>query len=72
MTETYLIVSESRDKGKEAVAVFLDFLYENCRVHKCEEYIIWSGRATPEFKIKFIFKFLPILSQKCQHPFLWK
>ena len=60
---TYLIVSDSRDKGKDTVVVFVDFLYENC-VHKCEEYIIWSDGPTSEFKNKFMVKFLQILSQK--------
>ena len=70
--QTYLIVSDSREKGKDTVAVFIDFLYENCCAHKCEEYIIWSDGPTYEFKNKFMAKFLQILSQKYQHPFSWK
>ena len=62
--QTYLIVSDSRYKKKDKVSVFIDFLYENCCVHKCEEYIIWSDGPTPEFKNKFMVKFLQILSQK--------
>ena len=68
---TSLIVPDSRDKGKDTVVVFVDFLYENC-VHKCDEYIIWPDGPTSEFKNKFMVKFLQILSQKYQHPFTWK
>ena len=69
---TYLIVSD-RNKGKDTVAVFIYFLYENCCLHKwCEEYVIWYNEPTSEFKKKFMVKFLQILSQKYQHPFSWK
>ena len=33
------IASDSRDKGKDTVTVFIDFLYTNCCACKCEEYI---------------------------------
>ena len=70
--QIYLIVSDSRDKQKDTVTVFIDFLYENCCVHKSEENITWSDRPTSEFKNKFMVKFLQILSQKYEHSFSWK
>ena len=60
-SQIYLIVSDKRDKGKDIVVVFIDFLHENCCVHKCEEYIIWSEGPTSEFKNNFMVIFLQIL-----------
>ena len=60
-SQIYLIVSDKRDKGKDTVVVFIDFLHENCCVHKREEYIIWSEGPTSEFKNNFMVIFLQIL-----------
>ena len=67
-----LMVSDGRDKGKDTVAEFIDFLCESCCAHKSEKYNIWSDRPTSEFKNKFMVKFLQILSQKYQQSFSWK
>ena len=66
------MVSDGRDKGKDTVAEFIDFLCESCCAHKSEKYNIWSDRPTSEFKNKFMVKFLQILSQKYQQSFSWK
>ena len=60
--KTYLIVSDSHDKGKDTVAVFVDFLknhFDDCgAVHD----IIWSDGPSSEFKKKFMVRFVQSLS----------
>ena len=66
------IVSDSRDKGKDTVAVFIDFLYNHFGVTDTTEDILWLDWPTSEFKNKFMVKFLQSLSQKYNQQFLWK
>ena len=61
--KTFLIVSDSRDKGKGTVAVFIDFLYNHFGATDAMEDIIWSDGPTSEFKNKYMVKFLQSLSQ---------
>ena len=70
--KTVLIVSESRDKGKDTVAVFIDFLYNHFGATDAMEDIIWSDGPTSEFKNKYMVKFLQSLSQKYNQQFSWK
>ena len=44
------IVSDSRDKGKDTVTVFIDFLYSHFGATDAMEGIIWSDGPTSEFK----------------------
>ena len=64
MTYIFLIVSDSRDKGKDTVAVFIDFIYNHFGATDAMEDIIWSDGPTSEFKNKCMVKFLQSLSQK--------
>ena len=70
--KTFLIVSDSRDKGKGTVAVFTDFLYNHFGATDAMEDIIWSDGPTSEFKNKYMVKFLQSLSQKYNQQFSWK
>ena len=70
--KTFLIVSESRDKGKDTVAVFIDFLYNHFGATDAMEDITWSDGPTSEFKNKYMVKFLQSLSQKHNQQFSWK
>ena len=62
--KTFLIVSDSRDKGKDTVTVFIDFLYSHFGATDATEGIIWSDGPSSEFKNKYMVKFLQSLSQK--------
>ena len=70
--KTFLILSDSRDKGKDTVAVFIDFLYNHFGATDAMEDIIWSHGPTSEFKNKYMVKFLQSLSQKYNQQFSWK
>ena len=71
--KTFLIVSDSHDKDKDTIGVFVWRIFYNHfddpgAVHD----IIWSDGSSSEFKNKFIMKFLQSLSQKHKRPFSWK
>ena len=68
--KTFLIVSNSRDKGNDTVAVFIDFLYNLFGVTEAMEDIIWSDGPTSEFKNEFMVIFLQSPSQKYNQQFL--
>ena len=70
--KTYLIVSDSHDKGKDTVAVFVDFLYNHFDDPGAAHDIIWSDGLPSEFKNSFIVKFLQSLSQTHKRLFSWK
>ena len=70
--KTFLIVSDSRDKGKDTVTVFIDFLYSHFGATDATEGIIWSDGPSSEFKNKYMVKFLQSLSQKYNQQFSWK
>ena len=70
--KTFLIVSDSRDKGKDTVAAFIDFLYNHFDATDTMEDIIWSDGPTSEFKNKYMVKFLQFVSQKYDQQFSWK
>ena len=57
-------MSDSHDKGKDIVTVFVDFLYNHFDDLGVITYIIWSDAPSSEFKNKFMVKFLKSLSQK--------
>ena len=67
--KTFLIVSDSRDKGKDMVAVLIDFLYNHFGVTEGMEDIIWSDGPTSEFKNKYMAKFIQSLNQKYNQQF---
>ena len=54
---------DSHGKGKDAVAMFVDFLYNHFDDPRAVN-IIWSNGPTSEFKNKFMVKFLQSHSQK--------
>ena len=70
--KTYLIVSNSHGKGKDTVAVFVDFLYNHFDDPGAVHDIIWSDGLASYFKNSFIVKFLQSLSQTHKRLFLWK
>ena len=57
-------MSDSHDKGKDTVPVFVDFLYNHLDDPGKVLDIIWSDRQSSEFKNKFMVEFLQSLSQK--------
>ena len=70
--KTYLIIIlYSHDKGKDAVAVFVDFLFDHFS-DSGAVHIIWSDGPSSEFKNKLMVNFLQSHSQKHKPAFLWK
>ncbi|XP_063222491.1 uncharacterized protein LOC134531000 isoform X3 [Bacillus rossius redtenbacheri] len=72
--KTYILCSDTNNKDKDTVFVFLDFFYteilkENSAI---SEEIIWSDGPSSEFKNKFMVKTLEILNQKHNRTFTWK
>ena len=72
--QTYLICSNSMDKGKNTIAVFLDTLYEKIFSDdfNSDQEIIWSDGPSSEFKNCFMVHLLQYLSDKFKKPFIWK
>ena len=72
--KTYLICSNSCDKGKNTIAVFLSTLYELIENdgHGPLHEIIWSDGPSSEFKNRFMVHLLQYLSRKYNKPFTWK
>ena len=72
--QTYLICSNSMDKGKNTIAVFLDTLYEKIFSDdfNSDQEIICSDGPSSEFKNRFMVHLLQYLSDKFKKPFIWK
>ena len=70
--KTYSIVSDSHDKNKDTVAVFVNFFYNHFDDLGAVHDIIWSYGLSSEFKNKFIVKFLQSYHQTCKRYFFWK
>ena len=68
----HLIVSDSHDKNKDTVAVFVNFFYNHFDDLGAVHDIIWSYGLSSEFKNKFIVKFLQSYHQTCKRYFFWK
>ena len=75
-TKTYLICSDTKDKGKDTIYAFINKLYEHIPqdVPTSDDAgdIIFSDGPSSEFKNKFTMKILYDLSQKFQKDFSWK
>ena len=74
--KTFLICSNTKEKTKDTVAVFLDHLYENhlipdTPVSSVEE-VIWTDGPSSEFKNKFMIHLIRLLSAKYQRKFTWR
>ena len=76
-TKTYLICSDTKDKGKDTVYTFINRLYE----HIVKDVpisdgtggdIIFSDGPSSEFKNKYCMRMLYDLGQKFQKDFSWK
>jgi len=72
--KTYLICSNSSDKGKNTIAVFLSTLYELIEdgSRDPQHEIIWSDGPSSEFKNRFMVHLIKHLSAKYNKPFTWK
>ena len=64
--QTYLICSNSMDKGKNTTAVFLDTLYEKIFSDdfNSDQEIIWSDGPSSEFKNRFMVHLLHLTSSR--------
>lgn len=75
-TKTYLICSNTKDKGKDTVYTFINRLYEHIvkDVPTSDDVgdIIFSDGPSSEFKNRFCMKILYDLAQKFQKDFSWK
>ena len=73
--KTFLICSDTKDKGKDTVAVFINHLYENyIFMEECSatQEVIWSDGPTSEFKNRFMVKFIKVLNEKYNRNVTWK
>ena len=75
-TKAYLICSDSKNKDKETILVFVEHLYDH-HLLKDEnmqgiEEIIWTDGPSSEFKNKYIVHLLRRLSEKYSKSFTWK
>ncbi|XP_063219011.1 uncharacterized protein LOC134529157 [Bacillus rossius redtenbacheri] len=76
--QTYLICSDSKNKDKDTIFVFLEFLYSE--IFKCDRNsdrnpkseIIWSDGPSAEFKNNYMVKTIGYLAEKFRKPFTWK
>lgn len=75
MCKTFLICSDTRDKTKDTVAVFVDHLYNNYLFRdscSATEEAIWSDGPSSEFKNRYMMRLLQELSRKYKRKFSWK
>lgn len=73
--ETYVICSDSRNKDKDTIFVFVKRLFEilfKKNNAAAIQNIIWSDGPSSEFKNKFMVKLLHHLSLKYNRKFIWK
>lgn len=71
---TYLICSDTKDKGKDTIYTFMVRLYEDI-LERCDDVkqnIIFSDGPSSEFKNKYMVKLMRVLSQKFACDFQWK
>lgn len=76
--QTFLVCSNTKNKDKNTILTFIDFLY--CNIFNAEqpnsenpsEEVIWSDGPASEFKNRYMAKVLNFLSQKYGKPFSWK
>ena len=76
---TFIICSDTKDKGKDSVCCFLLTLYQklfqgesNCISQNEATEIIYSDGPSAEFKNKYMVKLLHLLSEKYNKKFIWK
>ena len=73
--KTFIICSDSKNKDKDTIFVFLNLLYEEIlRKDNSKRYneVIWSDGPSSEFKNKFMVRTLQVLSEKFNRDFTWK
>lgn len=72
--KTYVICSDTKNKDKDTIFVFLDFFYREIIKENPEisEEVIWSDGPSSEFKNKYMVKTLQLLTQKHNRTFMWK
>ena len=76
--QTFLVCSDTKNKDKNTIFTFIDFLYNNIfnteqpNIEKPSEEVIWSDGPASEFKNRYMAKVLNLLSQKYGRTFSWK
>lgn len=72
--KTYVICSDTKNKDKDTIFVFLDFFYSEIikETPGISEEVIWSDGPSSEFKNKFMVRTLQLLAQKHNRKFTWK
>ena len=72
--DTYIICSDSNDKGKHTVLAFIDHLYDHILKEgpEADGEVIWTDGPSSKFKNKYMTNALEILSKKHKRSFSWK
>lgn len=73
--QSYIICSNSQNKNKDSIFVFLNHLYDLIMTENCNENIqecLWSDGPSSEFKNKFMVRLLHYMSKKYNKSFSWK
>ena len=75
-SKTYLISTDSKQKDKNSILVFVEYIYENfLHIYDSNQdvqEVIWTDRPSSEFKNKYTIDNLQRLTEKYYKPFTWK